>query len=111
MALINTELPLYPDPYYTYAVSLQGNSYNLEFIYNERCALYFMNLLTADGVPLLEGVACVPTYPIARDYALFPLTGWFWFEAKELILSEPYKAYPDSIDQYYNFYYSYVTKD
>ena len=111
MTLINTQLSLYSDPYYSYAVSLQGNSYIIEFIYNERCSLYFINLLTADSVPILEGMAAVPTYPIALDYAISPLTGWFWLEPKEITLSEPYKTYPDSLDQYYNFYYSYVTED
>lgn len=109
--LINTELPLYSDSYYSYAVPLEGNSYIIELIYNERSQLYFMNLLTADSLPIFEGVAFVPTYPIALDYALFPLTGWFWLEPKETIISEPYKAFPDSIDQYYNFYYSYVKED
>lgn len=111
MALINIQLSLYPDAYYSYAVSLQGNSYIVEFVYNERSSLYFMNLLTADSDPIFEGVAAVPTYPIALDYALFPLTGWFWLEPKELNLSEPYKVYPDSLDQYYNFYYSYISEE
>lgn len=111
MALVNINLPLYSDPYYSYAVSLQGTSYIVELIYNERCSLYFMNLLTADSVPILEGVGVVPSYPVALDYALFPLTGWFWLEPKEILLSEPYKAYPDKLDQYYNFYYSYISEE
>lgn len=101
------DLPLFPDSYYTYTVALQGTSYTLVFTYNERCALYFVDLLTSDNVPIVVGEALVPNYPIFKDYAIFPLTGFFWLEEKATIISEPYKIYPDSIDQYYNFYYIY----
>lgn len=98
-------LPLYPDPDYNYAVNLQGESYILDFKYNERAGLYFMSLYTAENVPLVLGDALVPTFPIMKDYALNTLTGFFWMEEKANIISEPYKAYPDKIDEYYNFYY------
>lgn len=104
-------LPLYPDPDYNYAVNLQGNSYVLDFKYNERAGLYFISLSTAENVPLVLGEALVPTYPIMKDYALNTLTGFFWMEEKANIISEPYKAYPDSIDQYYNLFYCYSTEN
>lgn len=99
------KLPLFSDADYNYSVNLQGNSYILDFKYNERAAMYFLSLYTADDVPIVEGHALVPTYPIFLDYSLFPLTGYFWMEEKAAIISEPYKAYPDKIDEYYNFYY------
>lgn len=98
-------LPLYSDADYNYAVNLQGNSYILDFKYNERAGLYFISLYTAENVPLVLGDALVPTYPIMKDYALNTLTGFFWLEEKANIISEPYKLYPDKIDEYYNFYY------
>lgn len=98
-------MPLFPDPYYTYTIAFQGNSYVLEFIYNERSSLYFINLYDADSNPIVLGEALVPNYPILLDYALFPLTGFIWMEEKADIISEPYKVYPDSIDQYYNCFY------
>ena len=100
-------LPLYSDPDYNYAVNLQGNSYILDFKYNERAGLYFISLYTAENVPLVLGDALVPTFPIMKDYALNTLTGFFWMEEKANILSEPYKAYPDKIDEYYNLFYCY----
>ena len=104
-------LPLYADADYNYAVNLQGNSYILDFTYNERSGLYFLSLSTADNVPLVNGVALVPNYPIMQDYAISPLTGFFWMEEKANIISEPYKVYPDKINEYYNFYYSYSSED
>lgn len=98
-------MPLFPDSYYTYTIAFQGNSYILEFIYNERSSLYFINLYDADSNPIVLGEALVPNYPILLDYALFPLTGFIWMEEKADIISEPYKVYPDSIDQYYNCFY------
>lgn len=100
-------LPLFPDSHYTYAVALQDVSYNLEFIYNERTQLYSLSLYDQNNNPIVLGEALVPNYPIFKDYAIFPLTGFFWMEEKADIISEPYKAYPDSIDQYYNLFYIY----
>lgn len=98
-------LPLSADADYNYAVNLQGESYVLDFKYNERAGLYFLSLSTAENVPLVLGEALVPTYPIMKDYALNTLTGFFWMEEKASIISEPYKLYPDKIDQYYNLFY------
>lgn len=100
-------LPLFPEPDYTYAVALQDVSYNLEFIYNERTQLYSLSLYDQNNNPIVLGEALVPNYPIFKDYAIFPLTGFFWMEEKADIISEPYKVYPDSIDQYYNLFYIY----
>lgn len=100
-------LPLFADTYYSYPIALQGNSYILEFIYNERTQLYSLNLYDSESNPIVLGEALVPNYPIFKDYAIFPLTGFFWMEEKADILSEPYKVYPDSLDQYYNCFYIY----
>lgn len=100
------KLPLYEDSDYNYAVNLQGQSYILDFKYNERSQLYFLSVYTAENVPIILGVALVPTYPITKDNALFPLTGFFWMEEKAAILSEPYKVYPDKVNEYYNFFYT-----
>lgn len=100
-------LPLFADPYYSYPIALQGNSYILEFIYNERSQLYSLSLFDSESNPIVLGEALVPNYPIFKDYAIFPLTGFFWMEEKADIISEPYKIYSDSLDQYYNLYYLY----
>lgn len=100
-------MPLFSDAYYTYSIALQGDSYIFEFIYNERAGLYFVNLLDADNNPIVMGEALVPNYPLFFDYATFPLTGFLWMEEKADILSEPYKTYPDAIDQYYDLFYRY----
>lgn len=100
-------MPLFPDPFYTYTIAFQGDSYIFEFIYNERAKLYFINLLDADNNPIVMGESLIPNYPLFLDYAIFPLTGFIWMEEKADIVSEPYKVYPDSIDQYYSLYYIY----
>lgn len=104
-------LPLYEEPYFTYNFAAQGNSYNLEFVFNERVGLYYINLYDADNNPLVLGVALVPSYPIMKDYALSPLDGFFWMEEKSTIISEPYKQYPDKINEYYNLFYLYSEEE
>ena len=111
MALKYISLELFPDAFYEYSVALQGVSYSLQFIYNERCELYFLSLLTADNELIVSSMAMVPDYPILKDYATFPLTGFFWLEEKAEIKTQPYKRYPDAINQYYNFFYIYESED
>jgi hypothetical protein len=111
MTVYNIPLPIYDDVDYTYSVALQGQSYILQLTYNERVGLYFLSLFNEDTTPILQGVGLVPEYPIAEDYALYPLTGFFWLQAKADIISEPYKIYPDKLSQYYDFYYTYITED
>lgn len=98
-------LPLFADADYEYSIALQEDSYVLRFIYNERMKLYTINLYDADSNPIIVGEALVPNYPIFFEYALYPLTGYFWMEEKATIISEPYKVYPDNINEYYNFFY------
>jgi len=104
-------LPLFTDSDYNYSVNLQGQSYVLDFKYNERVQLYFLSLLDAENNPIVLGEGLVPTYPILKDYALFPLTGFFWMEEKADILSEAYKVYPDKIAEYYSFFYIYSDEE
>lgn len=101
-------LPLFPDADYDYGIALQGNSYILRFIYNERMKLYTISLYDADNNPIVVGEALVPNYPIFFEYALYPLTGYFWMEEKANIVSQPYQTYPENIDEYYNLYYVYT---
>lgn len=111
MATKGVVIPLFNLPYYSYSIALEGASYILQFVYNERTQLYSMNILTADNVPVLMGVGVVPSYPITIDYTLTGLSGWFWMQEKATSPSEAYKQYPDRIDQFYDFFYSYVTED
>lgn len=100
-------LPLFSDPDYEYGIALQGNSYILRFIYNERMKMYTFSLYDAEGLPIVTGEALVPSYPMFFDYTLFPLTGYFYLSEIANIETEPYKRYPDRLDKYYNFYYIY----
>lgn len=111
MAEKYVSLPLFSDSYYEYSIALQEDSYILRFIYNERMQLYTISLYDADNNPIVVGEALVPSYPIFFEYALYPLTGYFYMEEKANILSEPYKVYPDQIHQYYDLYYIFSSDD
>ena len=104
-------LPLFSDAEYEYTVALQGDSYTLRFTYNERMKLYTISLLSADLVPIVMGEALVPSYPMFFEYALYPLTGYFYMYEKANIISEPYKVYPENINEYYELVYIYEQND
>lgn len=105
MAKKYVSLPLFSDAYYEYGIALQGESYVLRFIYNERMKLYTISLLSADLVPIVMGEALVPNYPMFFEYAIRPLTGYFYMYEKANILSEAYKVYPENINEYYELVY------
>lgn len=107
MALQYVSLPLFADPFYEYSIALQGQSLVFRFTYNDRIAGYSIDLLDQDNNPIVIGERLIPGYPIFKEYALFPLTGWVWMEEIAEIISEPYKAYPDKINEYYQMWYVY----
>lgn len=98
-------IPLSADPFYELSIALEGNSYIIEFVYNERAQLYFINLYNSDREAIVLGQALVPKYPIFLDYNLPNPSGYFDLVKKATLISEPYKTYPDSIHQYYDLVY------
>lgn len=112
MALRETRIPLYEDAFYSMSMSFEGNSYKLEFLYNEEAELYSFSLYDELGIPLVLGLALVPFYPIAMDYSLTNLSGGFLLVPKERVAdTEPYKRYPDKIHKYYDFLYVYDAEE
>ena len=111
MTTFYVDLLLDDSPLYEYSVSLEGNSCIIEIVYNERSQLYFMSLYDADRNPIVLGAGLVPGYPIMYDYALPNLTGFFLLIQKGTLQSEPYKTFPDKLNQYYSFVYTYVSED
>ena len=108
MATKYVSIPLDESPYYGLSVALEGNSYKVEFTYNERAKLYYLAFFSADNTPLVLGEALIPEYPIFLDYNLPNLTGYFWLARKSAISGEPYKEFPTKISEYYNLFYIYV---
>jgi len=98
-------LPLYADSFYAYSVSLEGNTYSVEILYNERNKLWHMSLFTEDGDPIVQGVAIVPQYPILQNYKIDDLSGFFWLTPVPSLTSEKYITEPESLNQYYTFKY------
>jgi len=98
-------LPLYADSFYAYSVSLEGITYSIEILYNERNKLWHMSLFTEDGGPIVQGVAMVPQYPILQNYKIENLSGFFWLTPVPSLTSEKYITEPESLNQYYTFKY------
>lgn len=99
------DVPLLDEPFYDLSISLEGNSYIVEFTYNERMSLYTLSLFDAERNPIVLGVGLVPEYPILLDYAIPEMSGYFLLTRKPTNISEPYKLYPDQLSQYYYLMY------
>lgn len=95
------DIPIIDEPFYDLSISLEGNSYIIQFTYVERMNLYTMSLFDSDNNPIVQGIAVVPEYPIMLDYAIPDLSGYFLLTKKATLLSEPYKTYPDKLTEYY----------
>lgn len=101
------DIPIEDYPIYDLSISLEGNSYILEFIYNEKMEMYTFSLYDSSRKPIVLGVGLVPEYPMLLDYAIPNLNGYFLLTAKPTNVSEPYKQYPDQLSQYYYMTYVY----
>lgn len=101
------DIPIIDYPLYEMSVSLEGNSYILEFTYVERMKLYTISMYDSDKNPLVLGEALIPNYPIFQDYALADLSGAFYLIDKSALQSEAYKLYPENLSQYYYLVYAY----
>lgn len=100
-------LPLFEDYFYSYSISLDETStvYVIEIQYNDYAEQWFMSLFTEDQETLLAGIALVPEYPIALDYALGNITGFFWLLPIPEIPSDKYSEEPEALSQYFTFEY------
>lgn len=100
-------LPLYPDYFYEYSISLQEDNdvYVIEIQYNDYSKKWYMSLYTEDRMLLVAGLPLLPKYPIAVDYIIPNLTGFFWLYPIPSITSEKYQEDPEALSQYYKFEY------
>jgi len=97
-------VPLYPDAYYSYAISLERVSYVIKIKYVERTQSWYMDLLTRDNIPVFMGIKLVPNYPITFDY-VSPLSGFFWLSPKPDVDPEKATLYPEDLHTYYDLLY------
>lgn len=103
----SVSLPLYSDYFYDYSISLEDDNevYIVEIMYNDYSKKWFMSLYTEDQTLLVASLPLLPKYPIAIDYVIPNLKGFFWLYPIPSIKSEKYKEDPESLSQYYTFEY------
>lgn len=106
MALQYVPMPLYADPFYTYRISLEGNSYTFNVYYNERAEGWFFDLYEEAGTPVVLGERLVANYPILLDYALENLTGYMYLEPIGNSV-ERYRTDPFLLSKYFRLFYLY----
>lgn len=82
MALRDFKLPLFNDTYYSYNVSLEGNSYTLEFLFLERMSSWLLSLLDSEGNYLVRNQRLTPNTLLFAEYRIQNLTGGFYFTPK-----------------------------
>ncbi len=109
--VIYVDIPIIQYPHYDLSISLEGNSYILEFKYVERMGLYTLSLYDAERNPIILGSAVVPEYPMFADYAIPNLSGYFLLTSKGNVGPEPYKLYPENINEYYYMVYVYNAEE
>lgn len=103
------ELPLYTDLKYRYGISLQGQSYQVTFYWNERCRQWHMDLRLEDQTPILLGYALVPQYPMAVDYNLedIGLTGYFMLLPVNATISSKITEEASIMPTFFSLFYIY----
>lgn len=65
--MANLELPLRSDvAHFDYSIVLEGTTFRLEFMWNERAAGWFLTIRDEAGAALLAGRRMVIGFPLAR---------------------------------------------
>ena len=105
MAYTVTTFPLIDNPNYTFKIVLEGETYSVSILYNERMQMSFLSLMDALGNPIVSGLGLTPTTLLLVDYSIPKLTGYLKMTAKGDPNVEYYKLYPDKLFQYYSLIY------
>ncbi len=65
-------IPTSSDPHYVQTTSLDGTAYTLTFKWNRRAERWSLTLGTADGEPIIEGIALVTGCDLLKGYRYLP---------------------------------------
>lgn len=113
MATVITELPLFPELRYRYAIALEGISWQFYFYWNERVKQWHMDIRREDQTALVLGIALVPQYPMLVDYNLEEsgLTGYFTLMPVNVSIAEQLGNESSVMPEFFKLYYTYLTED
>jgi hypothetical protein len=107
MTQVAIELPLYSDPSYQYSASIENQSRQFRFNWNDRTATWQMDLLNDDGTVVFTGQRLVAQYPMFVDYQMdsYGLTGYFiLLQKNENQLGSKNSVITDIPDRYTMYY-------
>lgn len=73
-------ISLLNDAFYTTDVDLEGQRFRLQFSWCERTGLYYLDIFTSTGSPIIYGVALVPNNRLIEetDLSTYGLSGMFF---------------------------------
>lgn len=104
--------PLINNPYYSYSIDLDQETYTLTFRYNERAESYELSIEDAEENLIVANVMLVPGYPLLDQYRLDNPVGVFFlvpYEQETIFNDIPD---PRRIDKtHFLIYYSGVDED
>ena len=108
MALVYTEVPLYQDFYYRYAINLEGQQRNMNFYWNERDGAWLFDLSNLDGSVIIQGQKIVAQYPLMLNLPItqYGMTGYFILLPNNLATKVD-ETDSTVIPQFFKFYYVY----
>nr|WP_320145992.1 hypothetical protein [uncultured Anaeromusa sp.] len=62
------KIPMYDANDFVLSVTLDGKVWRLHFSWNDRAALWSMEIRNSSDVTLISGIRCVPNYPLINQY-------------------------------------------
>lgn len=72
---IESRLPLFDKPFYSYNFVLSDDDYKLRFRYSQRLDSYMIDIDNSNGRRVISGVRLVAGYPLLRQYVLQDIKG------------------------------------
>lgn len=107
MAVKILKLPLFNDTYYSYPISLEGNTYVLDFLFLERINDWTLSLKDSEQNPLVLGQRMTPDTELFFSYQVEGLSGYFLFTPISVIKPSEVSDNIQRPKDFYNLFYIY----
>jgi len=107
MALKYLKLPLFDETFYSYSTTLEGNKYQLKFLFLERTDTWVFTLKDSRKNTLVSGQRLTPNSLLFSDYRLDNLSGGFFFTPITDVDPQGIEGNIEKPSEFYEFFYIY----
>lgn len=81
--MANLQIPLEPNPYYFFTITLEEDLYKLQFRWNYTDAAWYMNVENLSTYRAVNGIKLVTGIDLLQPYALYELGSMYMIDLED----------------------------